>query len=78
MGRFYLLVITADDGRGGVTVDACIAAIVPHNNSRRSLDRVLAEADAALGALRSAIAMGGPMPEGLHEVGLSAEMGPKQ
>jgi DNA-binding beta-propeller fold protein YncE len=77
-GRFYLLVVTADDGRGGVTRDAGIAAIVPHDNSRRSLQRVMAAAEAALADLRDALANDGPIPGALHEVGVSDDRGPKQ
>lgn len=77
-GRHYLLVITADDGRGGVTTDACIAAIVPHDNSRPSLNRAILAAELALADLRAALQADGPMPEGLTEIGLANAKGPHQ
>ncbi len=77
-GRYYLLAVIADDGRGGVTIDACIAAVVPHDSGRCSIERITADAHMALDGLRGALQAGGPMPEGLYEVGRSAERGPHQ
>jgi len=77
-GRYYLLVVTADDGRGGFAIEACIAAVVPHDGSPRSLQRVMSAAEAALADLRAAIASEGPVPLYLYEVGLSTAKGPKQ
>ncbi|HUU95248.1 MAG TPA: hypothetical protein VM487_05880 [Phycisphaerae bacterium] len=41
-GRLYIVVITADDGNGGVTTEVCVAAVVPHDQDQQSLDDVLA------------------------------------
>jgi hypothetical protein len=69
-GRFYIGVITADDGRGGVTTEVCILAVVPRDQNQTSLDDVLDQANAAAGA--------GDFPAGLKEHGLSEPLGPNQ
>ena len=79
-GRFYVVVVTADDGNGGVTTEVCIAAVVPHDqNDPSSLDAVMAQAQAGAQAIRDALPIGGnPPPPGLHEHGLAGPVGPKQ
>jgi hypothetical protein len=69
-GRFYLGLITADDGNGGVTQQVCILAVCPRDQTQQSLDDVLAQAAGAAGAM--------DFPTGLHEHGLSAPLGPNQ
>ncbi|RJP40419.1 MAG: hypothetical protein C4547_02755 [Phycisphaerales bacterium] len=78
-GRFYLFVITADDGNGGVTTAVCTAAVCPHDQDQPSLDGVLAQASAGAAQLEAAVAHGDPLPPpGLCEHGLSEALGPKQ
>ncbi|UCD73796.1 MAG: thrombospondin type 3 repeat-containing protein [Phycisphaerales bacterium] len=79
-GRFYLLVITADDGQGGITTSVCIGAVVPHDEDDASLADVLAQADASA-IIVEAMAAAGPVDPsavGLYEHGMSEELGPKQ
>jgi hypothetical protein len=78
-GRFYIFVVTADDGNGGVTTAVCIGAVVPHDQDEQSLDDVMAQATAAKVVVQGAVAAGGPLPPtGLHEHGISGELGPHQ
>ena len=85
-GRFYLFVITANDGKGGVTSAVCTAAVVPHDqNSPESLAAVLAQAAAAVADVQAVIANlpapGEPLPspaDHLHEHGRSDPLGPHQ
>ncbi len=70
-GRFYIGVIRADDGNGGVTEQVCVLAVCPHDqNNPASLDDVLNQANTAAAALN--------FPTGLYEHGLSAPLGPNQ
>jgi len=80
-GRYYILIMTADDGRGGVTRGATIAAVVPRFRTIFSLWIVLYEARAALAQVQ--LWLDDPDHYGdalidLHEHGLSEETGPKQ
>jgi hypothetical protein len=82
-GRCIIIVIEADDGNGGVTTATCVAAVCPHDETQESLDMVLAEADALAAAVDAEVQFVGagafdPAALGLHEHGLSDEMGPKQ
>ena|GEM_PF-3185297 len=78
-GRFYILLVTADDGYGGVTTEVCIAAVVPHDQDQQSLDDVLGRANAAVSDVQSAVDNGDPLPPpSLYEHGLSGPLGPKQ
>ena len=86
-GRFYILVVTADDGNGGVTTEVCIGAVVPHDSDPQSLDDVMAQATAAALDIESVLSGSGlpepgdPLPspiEHLFEHGLSRQLGPKQ
>lgn len=78
-GRFYVAVITADDQVGGITTDACILAVCPHDQNQQSLDDVLGQAAAAAANIKLAIQTQGLLPPiGLHEHGLSEPLGPKQ
>ncbi len=79
-GRYYVAVIEADDGRGGVTTAVCVLAVCPHDqNDPTSLNDVLAQANTAVAAIQSALDSNGALPlAGMHEHGLSAELGPKQ
>ena len=80
-GRFYILIVTADDGLGGVTKDAAIAAVVPYEDDEASLAQVLIEAEAALADVRAALNLRRSrrhMPDDLYEHGLADESGPKQ
>lgn len=77
-GRFYIFVITADDGVAETT-EVCIAAVVPHDQEQQSLDDVLAQAEAAALIAQDAVDNGDPLPPpGLHEHGLADPLGPKQ
>lgn len=67
-GRFYIGLVTADDGRGGVTEQVCVLAVCPHDQTQESLNAVLAQAAAA--------APNAPL--GLYEHGLSDPLGPKK
>jgi hypothetical protein len=70
-GRFYIGIITADDGNGGVTEQVCVLAVCPHDqNNPASLDDVLNQANSATAAF--------DFPTGLHEHGLSEPLGPNQ
>lgn len=78
-GRYYIFVITADDGNGGVTTKACIGAVVPHDQDQQSRDDVIAQAEAAALVVQNAIDNLDPLPPaGLHEHGLADPLGPKQ
>jgi hypothetical protein len=82
-GRFYVVVITADDGHGGVTSAACVAALCPRDQNQQSLDDVLAQAAMAAGHVQSLVDTGtlpapGQSPQGLTEHGLAAPRGPFQ
>jgi len=83
-GRFYVGVITADDGNGGVTTQVCVLAVCPHDqNNPESLDDVLAQAAAAAAAVQTEVDNGTlpptpNAPPGLYEHGLSDPLGPKQ
>jgi hypothetical protein len=78
-GRFYIFLVTADDGYGGITTAVCQAAVVPHDQDEQSLDDVLAQAEAAESEVETALTNGDPLPPpGLHEHGLSEPLGPKQ
>ncbi len=78
-GRIYIVVVTADDGRGGVTTQVCVAAVCPHDQNQASLETVLAEAAAARSTVESALANAEALPPvGFYEHGLSAPLGPKQ
>jgi hypothetical protein len=82
-GRFYIFVITADDGNGGVTTQACVAAVCPHDQDEESLAYVLAQAQAAAADVQNAIDTLGvetlnPSDLDLYEHGLSDELGPHQ
>lgn len=82
-GRFYLVVITADDGNGGVTTAACVTAVCPHDQTQEALDAVLAQATGAAAAVQAEINNGtlpAPpyAPSGLNEHGISAPLGPIQ
>jgi hypothetical protein len=67
-GRFYIGLVRADDGRGGVTEQVCVLAVCPRDQTQESLNAVLAQAAAA--------APNAPVE--LYEHGLSAPLGPKQ
>jgi hypothetical protein len=78
-GRFYIFVVSADDGNGRVTTAVCVAAVVPHNQDQQSLDDVMVQAAAAEVVIQAAVDNGDPLPPpGLHEHGLSDPLGPKQ
>ena len=78
-GRIYVLVVTADDGRGGVVTLACAAAACPHGQDQASMDDAIAQAIAGAALVQTSIDNGGALPPGaLHEHGLSGELGPKQ
>jgi hypothetical protein len=78
-GRWYVFAIVADDGKGGVTEQACIAAVVPHDQNGASLDQVLQEAALARATVQNALDTDQPLPPpGTHQLGLAAPSGPKQ
>jgi hypothetical protein len=82
-GRFYIGVITVDDGRGGVAEQVCVLAVCPHDQTQESLDAVLAQAAIAQTLIQAELALGTlpatpNAPPGLWEHGLSAPLGPKQ
>lgn len=78
-GRFYIVVITAADGRGGVTTEVCIAAVVPHDQDEASLVDDMAQAQAALTIVDNAVAADASLPpDGMYLHGSADEMGPKQ
>ena len=76
-GRFYLGLITANDGNGGITTKVCVLAVCPHDqNDPTSLDNVLLQATTAAAA---ATAVGDdPAAIGLIEHGQSEQLGPHQ
>ncbi len=77
-GRYYILVITADDSIAATTA-VCIAAVCPHDQNQESLAYVLAQAEAAALDVQDAVDAGDPLPpEPLYEHGLSDELGPHQ
>ncbi|HUW82026.1 MAG TPA: pre-peptidase C-terminal domain-containing protein [Phycisphaerae bacterium] len=78
-GRFYILVVAADDGSGDIATAVCTAAVVPHDKKNESLEDVLAQAAGAASTIQAAIDAGDPLPPlGLYEHGLSDPLGPKQ
>ncbi|MHC5066722.1 MAG: immunoglobulin domain-containing protein, partial [Planctomycetota bacterium] len=82
-GRWYVIVVTADDGQGGVLNVACGAAACPHDQNAESMADVMAQLAAATAAYQGAIdANGGAIPSfplaGHYEHGLAAPLGPKQ
>jgi hypothetical protein len=78
-GRYYVAVIEADDGQGGITTHACVVAVVPHDQSKASLAAVLAEAAAAEVAIQAAIDSAAILPiPGTQEHGLASPQGPHQ
>jgi len=78
-GRYYIFVITADDGNGGVTTEVCVAAVCPHDHDQQSLDDVMAQAEAARIIVQDAVDSDEVLPpSGLYEHGLSEPLGPKQ
>ena len=69
----------AEELKGGVTTTVWQAAVVPHDQNDESLNDVLAQAAAGAATLQSAVDGGASLPPpGLHEHGLSEELGPKQ
>jgi hypothetical protein len=82
-GRFYVIVVTADDGNGGLTEAACVAAVCPHDQTQEALSEVLTQADLAAAGVQSLVDTGtlpapGQAPTGLYEHGLAAPKGPFQ
>jgi len=78
-GRYYIFAIVADDGKGGVTEHACIAAVVPHDENGASLERVLQEAALARATVQNALDNDQTLPPpGMYQHGLAAPSGPKQ
>ncbi len=78
-GRFYVFVVTADDGNGGMTTAVCVAGAVPHDKDNESLNDVLAQATSAASVIQAAVDANDPLPPpGLYEHGLSDPLGPKQ
>lgn len=82
-GRYYILVITADDGNGGVSTAVCIAAVCPHDQTQESLDAVLAQATSAVATVQTEVNNNTlpptpNAPPGLIEHGLSDPLGPMQ
>lgn len=69
-GRYYIAVISADDGKGGMAQHAVLVAAVPHDASRRSVDRTVTEGLVMAARINAALAGEGDMPEGLHEMGI--------
>jgi hypothetical protein len=70
-GRFYLGIITADDGNGGVTTQVCVLAVVPHDqNNPASLDDVTAQAEAAVADVDALVAGGEDAGDAAADVGL--------
>jgi hypothetical protein len=82
-GRFYVAVITADDGNGGVTTGVCPVAVCPRQQTEESLGDVLDQAYAGaayvLGLVDAGTLPASPgAPAGLSEHGLSEALGPNQ
>jgi hypothetical protein len=82
-GRFYVVVVTADDGNAGIGTAVCIAAACPHDQNQPSLDDVLAQAAVAAAQVQSlmdtdTLPPAGQAPPGLYEHGLAAPQGPFQ
>ena len=72
-GRVYLILTRGTDDSGN-TGRQCCAVTVPHSQSRRDINDVLAQARAAVAACQ---ATGGP-PPGFVTVGDGLIIGPKQ
>lgn len=70
-GRYYIAVVAADDGKGGTARQAVMVAAVPHDGSRRSVDRAVTEGVVMAARINAALMGEGDMPEGLHEMGLA-------
>jgi hypothetical protein len=78
-GRWYVLVITADDGEGGIVTHACAIAACPHDQTQESMDAVKAQAAAGAALIQGVLDSGGALPPAdVYEHGLSAPLGPKQ
>jgi hypothetical protein len=82
-GRFYVVVVTADDGRGGITSTACVPAVCPHDQTTASLDAVRAQGATAAGMVQTQVDANtlpplGQAPPGLYGHGLAAPLGPIQ
>jgi len=78
-GRWYVAVITADDGNGGVTQGVCLLAACPHDQDQTSLDAALAQGAAAAASIQAAVDAGTSLPlSGMYEHGLAAPLGPIQ
>jgi hypothetical protein len=78
-GRWYVAVITADDGRGGRVTMACLVAVVPHDQDPTSQALVLAEGEAGEAAIAAAITAEAELPiSGTYKHGVSAALGPNQ
>jgi hypothetical protein len=73
-GRVYLIVVTAKDATGNVSVDCC-TVVVPHSMSAAAIASVLAQAAAAEAYCE---ANGGAAPPGFVVVGDGPILGPKQ
>ncbi len=76
-GRFYILYISADDGRGGVTTAAGLVAVVPRCR-RTDTRRLENKARDLAEALKNALDNGGEIPKGVVEVGLGPRRGCRQ
>jgi Tol biopolymer transport system component len=77
-GRFYLVIVGADDGNGGFSEHVCVAAVAPHDQNTISLALVLVEAMNAASQVQAAIDTESPIPTGLYLDGVSVELGPFQ
>jgi hypothetical protein len=82
-GRYYIFIITADDGFGGITTKVCIGAVCPHDENQESLDIVMDQAwtkedEVILYVNELLTGSMDPSDLDLYEHGLSEEMGPKQ
>ena len=83
-GRWYVLVLTADDGQGGVLTIACGGGACPKDQSATSMADVMGQLATATARYQAAIDAAGPggllaLPlAGDEEHGLSAPLGPKQ
>lgn len=73
-GRVYLIIVTADDGFGGIDRNYH-TVVVPKNNKPANIDAVLAEAAAAAAFAES---NGGTPPPGYFVIGDGPVIGPKQ
>jgi hypothetical protein len=80
-GRWYVLVIVADDGRGGITSVACGVAACPHSQDSSSMAAVVGQMLGAQASIQAALDLETPVPlplGGHVEHGLSGELGPFQ